>query len=106
MRVKDLTKQYDGKTENDDASVFEFSGNSSGASFQSGKDRQSAYMIRCVRNEIPESKMEAGAISSPTYQGTEKGVKAYFGIKSNVPYWTATLVTGEGAGTAAIFAFT
>ena len=29
-------------------------------------------MIRCVRNEIPESKMEAGAISSPTYQGTEK----------------------------------
>ena len=57
-------------------------------------------MIRCVRNEIPESKMEAGAISSPTYQGTEKGVKAYFGIKSNVPYWTATLVTGEGAGTA------
>lgn len=85
---------------NDDASVFEFSGNSSGASFQSGKDRQSAYMIRCVRNEIPESKMEAGAISSPTYQGTEKGVKAYFGIKSNVPYWTATLVTGEGAGTA------
>lgn len=84
----------------DDASVFEFSGNPSGASFQSGKDRQSAYMIRCVRNEIPESKIEAGTISSPTYQGTEKGVKAYFGIKSNVPYWTATLVTGEGAGTA------
>ena len=84
----------------DDASVFEFSGNPSGASFQSGKDRQSAYMIRCVRNEIPESKIEAGTISSPTYQGTEKGVKAYFGIKSNVPYWTATLVTGTGAGTA------
>ena len=82
----------------DDASVFEFSGNPSGASFQSGKDRQSAYMIRCVRNEIPESKIEAGTISSPTYQGTEKGVKAYFGIKSNVPYWTATLVTGAGAG--------
>lgn len=85
----------------DDALVFEFSGNNpSGASFQSGKDRQSAYMIRCVRNEIPDSKIEAGSISSPTYQGTENGVKAYFGIKSNVPYWTATLVTGEGAGTA------
>lgn len=84
----------------DDASVFEFSGNPSGASFQSGKDRQSAYMIRCVRNEIPESKMEAGTISSPTYQGTEKGGNAYFGIKSDVPYWTATLLTGEGAGTA------
>ncbi len=57
-------------------------------------------MIRCVRNEIPESKMEAGTISSPTYQGTEKGGNAYFGIKSNVPYWTATLLTGEDAGTA------
>ena len=85
----------------DDASVFEFSGNPLGASFQSGKDRQSAYMVRCVRNEIPESKIEAGIISSPTYQGTGNGVKAYFGIKSNVPYWTATLVTGAGAGTAA-----
>ncbi|QIU95882.1 fimbrial protein [Bacteroides faecium] len=85
----------------DDASVFEFSGNNpSGAGFQSGKDRQSAYMIRCVRNEIPESKIESGNGSSPTYQGSENGTKAFFSIKSNVPYWTATLVTGEGAGTA------
>lgn len=76
------------------ASVFEFSGNPvATADLQSGKDRQSGYMIRCVRNEIPESRMKAGIIVTPTYQGTENSGSSYFGIVSNVPYWTATLVT-------------
>ena len=53
-------------------------------------------MIRCVRNEMIKSQLEVGIISSPTYQGTETSGNAYFGIISNIPYWTATLIT-EGA---------
>ena len=53
-------------------------------------------MIRCVRNEMIKIQLEVGIISSPTYQGTETSGNAYFGIISNIPYWTATLVT-EGA---------
>lgn len=82
------------------ATVFNFSGkDSQHAEIQENMNRQNAYMIRCVRNEIPASRLEVGIISSPTYQGTKTGVNAYFGIKSNIPYWTATLVTsGADAG--------
>lgn len=86
------------------ASVFEFSGNPVSASFQSGRDRQNGYMVRCVRNEIPESRLEIGIIGSPTYQGTETSGNSYFGVSSNIPYWTATLVTdGADAGTTTAF---
>ena len=45
--------------------------------------------------------MRVGIIISPDYQGTESGKTAYFGIDSNIPYWTATLVTsGTDVGTA------
>lgn len=85
---------------NNDASVFEFSGSSQSVNIIN-KDRQNAYMIRCVRNEIPASQMKVGIIVSPTYQGTETTGNAYFGITSNIPYWTASLVTtGADAGTA------
>ena len=71
------------------------------ASLQSGKDRQNGYMVRCVRNEIPESRIGVGIIVSPSYQGTEASGNSYFGISSNIPYWTATLVTsGSDMGTA------
>lgn len=84
-----------------DASVFNFSGQSQEAELQNGINRQNAYMIRCVRNEIPESQMKIGNIVSPTYQGTENSGNSYFGIISNIPYWTATLVTsGSEMGTA------
>ena len=39
--------------------------------------------------------MRKGIIISPDYRGTESGKTAYFGIDSNIPYWTATLVTQE-----------
>lgn len=79
------------------ATVFHFSGEEpQNAEIQENMDRQNAYMIRCVRNEMIKSQLEVGIISSPTYQGTETSGNAYFGIISNIPYWTATLVT-EGA---------
>lgn len=75
------------------ATVFHFSGEEpQNAEIQENMDRQNAYMIRCVRNEMIKSQLEVGIISSPTYQGTETSGNAYFGI----PYWTATLIT-EGA---------
>ena len=71
------------------------------ANLRADKDRRNGYMVRCVRNEIPESYMRVGIIISPDYQGTESGKTAYFGIDSNIPYWTATLVTsGTDMGTA------
>ena len=84
------------------ASIFDFSGTPMvTASLQSGKDRQNGYMVRCVRNEIPESRIGVGIIVSPSYQGTEASGNSYFGISSNIPYWTATLVTsGSDMGTA------
>lgn len=84
------------------ASIFDFSGTPAvTASLQTGKDRQNGYMVRCVRNEIPESRIEVGIITSPSYQGTETSGSSYFGISSNIPYWTATLVTsGSDMGTA------
>lgn len=84
------------------ASIFDFSGTPTvTANLQADKDRQNGYMVRCVRNEIPESYMRVGIIGSPDYQGTESGKTAYFGIHSNIPYWTATLVTsGTDMGTA------
>lgn len=83
-------------------SIFDFSGTPAvTASLQTGKDRQNGYMVRCVRNEIPESRIEVGVITSPSYQGTETSGSSYFGISSNIPYWTATLVTsGSDMGTA------
>ena len=79
------------------ATVFHFSGEEpQNAEIQENMDRQNAYMIRCVRNEMIKIQLEVGIISSPTYQGTETSGNAYFGIISNIPYWTATLVT-EGA---------
>ena len=73
----------------------------SGVSCGNGKDRQNGYMVRCVRNEIPESRIGVGIIVSPSYQGTEASGNSYFGISSNIPYWTATLVTsGSDMGTA------
>mgnify|MGYP000766181913 CR=1 FL=1 len=79
------------------ATVFNFSGeNPQNAGIQENMNRQNAYMIRCVRNEMIKSQLEVGIVSSPTYQGTETSGNAYFGIISNIPYWTATLVT-EGA---------
>ena len=83
-------------------SIFDFSGTPAvTASLQTGKDRQNGYMVRCVRNEIPESRIEVGVITSPSYQGTETSGSSYFGISSNIPYWTATLVTsGPDMGTA------
>lgn len=79
------------------ATVFHFSGEEpQNAEIQENMDRQNAYMIRCVRNEMIKSQLEVGIISSPTYQGTETSGNAYFGIISNIPYWTATLIT-EGA---------
>ena len=48
------------------------------ASLQSGKDRQNGYMVRCVRNEIPESRIGVGIIVSPSYQGTEASGNSYF----------------------------
>lgn len=74
------------------ASVFEFSGDPVAASTQSDKDRRNGYMVRCVRNEIPESQMKIGTVNSVTYQGTGDGRNAFIGINSNVPYWTATFV--------------
>ena len=80
-----------------DASTFVFSGKTpESEALRSGYDRKNGYMVRCVRNEIPESYIRVGTISSPGYQGTENGQSAYFAIASNIPYWTATLVT-EGA---------
>ncbi len=84
-----------------DTPVFSFSGQSQNAELINDINRQNAYMIRCVRNEIPESRMKVGNIVSPTYQGTENSKSSYFGIISNIPYWTATLVTsGSEMGTA------
>lgn len=84
------------------ASIFDFSGTPTvTANLRADKDRRNGYMVRCVRNEIPESYMRVGIIISPDYQGTESGKTAYFGIDSNIPYWTATLVTsGTDVGTA------
>ena len=83
------------------ASIFDFSGTPTvTANLRADKDRRNGYMVRCVRNEIPESYMRVGIIISPDYQGTESGKTAYFGIDSNIPYWTATLVTsGTDVGT-------
>ena len=84
------------------ASIFDFSGTPTvTANLQADKDRQNGYMVRCVRNEIPESRIGVGIIVSPSYQGTEASGNSYFGISSNIPYWTATLVTsGSDMGTA------
>ena len=71
-----------------DASVFQISGDPVSAELQNGKDRQSGYMVRCVRNEIPESYMKGGDLSSPSYQGTENNGNAFFSVTSNIPYWT------------------
>lgn len=88
----------------DDSSVFQFSGHSPKAELLSGIDRRNGYMIRCVRNEIPESQLQVGIIVSPSYQGTENSGNASFGIVSNVPYWTATLITdGPDVGSATPF---
>lgn len=87
------------------ATVFYFSGGDPQSSeLRENMNRQNAYMIRCVRNVIPKSQLEIGVISSPTYQGTETGENSSFGIISNIPYWTATLVTdGIYVGTATEF---
>lgn len=87
-----------------DASVFQISGDPVSAELQNGKNRQSGYMVRCVRNEIPESYMKGGGFSSPSYQGTENNGNAFFSVISNIPYWTATLITeGTGVGSATAF---
>lgn len=60
---------------------FDFSGTPTvTANLRADKDRRNGYMVRCVRNEIPESYMRVGIIISPDYQGTESGKTAYFGI--------------------------
>ena len=84
------------------ASIFDFSGTPTvTANLRADKDRRNGYMVRCVRNEIPESRIGVGIIVSPSYQGTEASGNSYFGISSNIPYWTATLVTsGSDMGTA------
>lgn len=108
-RYRDTSGMSQGNRSNgwywdNDATVFKFYGDTTqNTEIQEGTDRQNAYMVRCVRNEIPESQMKVGTIVSPGYQGTETSGKASFSIISNIPYWTATLVTsGTDMGTADI----
>ncbi|WP_455787139.1 fimbrial protein [Parabacteroides goldsteinii] len=78
--------------------AFNFSGGTPTAAIEDA-DTQNGYTIRCVRNTIPASSMKVVRIISVEY----KGGTPSFEIESNVPYWTATLITGEGAGTAIDF---
>lgn len=64
------------------------------------QDPGRGYTVRCVRNVIPASDMSVSRHANVSYQGnTTTGVT--FGILSNIPYWTATLIeSGDDAGTA------
>lgn len=75
--------------------AFNFSGATPTAAIEDA-DTQNGYTIRCVRNTIPPSEIKVVRNISVEYKG---GVPS-FEIASNVPYWTATLMTGDGAGTA------
>lgn len=73
------------------ASAFIIDGTS--GSITESQNKQRGYTVRCVRNTIPESTMTVDGIISVDYQGNWNKDGASFTVKSNIPYWTATLVT-------------
>ena len=83
-----------------DVSAFGFTHTPSASAAVVPADPGRGYTVRCVRNVIPTSEMSVSRHASVSYQGnTTTGVT--FGILSNIPYWTATLIeSGDDAGTA------
>lgn len=81
-------------------SAFGFTHTPSTSASVTTQDPGRGYTIRCVRNVIPASEMSVSRHANVSYQGnTTTGVT--FGILSNIPYWTATLIeSGDDAGTA------
>lgn len=79
--------------------AFNFAGGTPTADI-SEADTQNGYAIRCVRNTIPASSIKVVRNISVSY----KGGTGSFEIQSNVPYWTASLITsGPDVGNAIDF---
>lgn len=77
------------------ASAFIIDGTS--GSITESQNTQRGYTVRCVRNTIPESTIVVERVISVNYQGNSNGTPARTSINSNIPYWTATLVTESDA---------